>query len=264
MRLHFWVIIAVMALIVGGCGASGRTAANRQPLVAPNPTALPAEDAGDDFGDFDQIEKELDQQEVKISDPLKPLNKAIFHFNDKLYLWVLEPLAKGCKRVVPEPARISIRHFFNNLATPARFVNCHLQGKHKAAGRELHRFAYNTTFGVLGFSDPARTKLGLEPTQEDLGQTLGKHGAGTGIYLVLPLLGPSNVRDAIGVVGDQFLNPVRYVDPREASIAISAGKMMNEHTFRIGEYESDKEALIDPYIGMRKAYIQYRARKTEE
>jgi len=214
--------------------------------------------------DFDLIEEELDEQEIKISDPLRGLNRAMFNFNDKLYLWVLNPVAKGYKRVLPEKSRISVRNFFSNLTTPVRFVSCHLQGKHKAAGVELHRFAYNTTFGFLGFHDPAKSKLGLESSNEDLGQTLGKWGAGTGIYLVLPLLGPSNARDAVGTVGGQYLNPVRYVDPREASIAISAVNHTNDYSLRLGEYESFKKAAYDPYIAMQRAYLQYREKQIQE
>jgi len=256
-------LITVLAIITAGCTSSKKTAANRgDSLVSPNPAPDASEAAMDD--EFDLIEEELDEQEIKISDPLRGLNRAMFNFNDKLYLWVLNPVAKGYKRVLPEKSRISVRNFFSNLTTPVRFVSCHLQGKHKAAGVELHRFAYNTTFGFLGFHDPAKSKLGLESSNEDLGQTLGKWGAGTGIYLVLPLLGPSNARDAVGTVGGQYLNPVRYVDPTEASIAISAVNHTNDYSLRLGEYESFKKAAYDPYIAMQRAYLQYREKQIQE
>jgi len=256
---RYILLIIVVAVMLAGCTASKRTAANREnPLVLPNPAAVGEDD------EFDLLEDELDEQEIKISDPFKGLNRAMFHFNDKLYFWVLRPSARGFKKVVPRPARVGIKNFFRNLTTPVRFVSCHLQGKHKLAGRELHRFAYNTTFGVLGLGDPAKDKLGLEPAEEDLGQTLGKWGVGNGIYLVLPIFGPSSARDAVGLAGGQFLNPVRYVDPDEASIAISAGKHINDYTFRLGEYESFKEASFDPYIAMRQAYIQYRKKQIQE
>lgn len=262
MKLLTWLII-VLAVTTAGCTASKKTAANREcSLVSPNPAATPSQTAEDD--EFDLLEDELDEQQVKISDPLKPLNRVMYHFNDKLYFWVLRPCARAVKKTLPEPARISVRNFFNNLTMPVRFVSCHLQSKHKAAGRELHRFAYNTTFGVLGLGDPAKDKLGLEMTDEDLGQTLGKWGAGTGVYIVLPLFGPSNVRDTVGLAGGQYLNPVRYVEPTEASIAISAFKYTNDYTFRLGDYESFKKAAYDPYIAMRRAYIQYRDKQVQE
>lgn len=262
MKPYVWLIV-ILAVITAGCTASKRTAANREhSLVSPNPAAIPSEADEDD--EFDLLEDELDEQEIKISDPLKPLNRAMFHFNDKLYFWMVKPCAEISRKYTPKPVRIGILNFFRNLTTPVRFVSCHLQGKHKAAGTELHRFAYNTTFGVLGFGDPAKDKLGLEPTDEDLGQTLGKWGAGNGVYIVLPLLGPSTFRDAVGLAGGQFLNPVWYVKPIETSIAISTTRINNEYTFQLGEYESFKEAAYDPYIAMRRAYIQYRSKQVQD
>ncbi len=257
-----WLII-VLAVMTAGCTASKKTAANREhSLVVPNPTAMPSQASDDEFDLLDD-DPNLPAG-VKISDPLKPLNRAMFNFNDKLYLWVIEPGAKAYKKIAPHPVRVGIRNFFNNLTTPVRFVSCHLQSKHKAAGRELHRFAYNTTFGVLGFGDPAKDKLGLESTDEDLGQALGKGGVGNGVYLVLPLFGPSTVRDTLGLVGDQFLNPVRYINPTEASIAVSATKYTNKASFNIGEYESAKEASYDPYIAFRQIYLEYRSNQVED
>ncbi len=262
MKPYTWLII-VLAVMTAGCTASKKTAANRNiSVVAPNPTAMPSE-ASDD--EFDLIEEDVNLPPgVKISDPLKPLNRAMFNFNDKLYLWMIEPGAKKYKKIVPRPARTGIRNFFNNLTTPVRFISCHLQGKHKAAGRELHRFAYNTTFGVLGFGDPATDKLGLQSTDEDLGQALGKRGVGNGVYLVLPFFGPSTVRDTVGLVGDQFLNPVRYINPTEASMAVSATNYANKSSFRIGEYKSAKDASFDPYIAFRQIYLEYRSNQVED
>jgi len=181
-----------------------------------------------------------------------------------IYFWVAKPVAQTYKGLVPEPARIGIRNFFHNLATPVRFVNCLLQGKGDSANTELRRFVVNTTEGILGFGDPAKDKWGLEPTEEDLGQTLAKCGLGNGIYIVWPLFGPSTLRDSVGMVGDQFLNPTRYVEPTETSIAISAGKITNESSFHIGEYEEFKSAAVEPYVAMREAYIQYRNKKIQE
>jgi phospholipid-binding lipoprotein MlaA len=106
--------------------------------------------------------------------------------------------------------------------------------------------------------------LGLEPVEEDLGQTLAVHGIDNGFYLVLPLLGPSTSRDAVGRVGDLFLNPVAYVEPWYASVSITAGKMTNENSFRIGDYEEFKAASLEPYVAMREVYIQYRKKQIQE
>lgn len=266
MKLKTWTIV-ILAALTAGCAVSGKNPSSSN--IAP-PSGTPAEQSADD--DFDlldedlekQLEEQLEEQKVKVADPLEPINRIMYSFNDKLYFWVIKPCASVCKKTVPKPARISIRNFFNNLGAPARFVSCHLQGKHKAADKELHRFALNTTVGILGFGDPARDKWGLESADEDLGQALAKHGFGSGPYIVLPLFGPSTLRDSVGLVGDQFLSPVRYVKPQETSIALSAGEITNDNSFRIGEYESFKSAAYDPYIAMRQAYIQYRKKQVEE
>ena len=168
------------------------------------------------------------------------------------------------KSVVPKPVRIGMGNFFENLTTPARFVNCLFQGKGPEADRELRRFGINTTAGVLGFGDPARDRWHLAPAKEDLGQTLAVHGFGDGFYLVWPIFGPSTLRDSVGMVGDAFLNPVRYVKPVEASIGISAVDVTNDGSFHIGEYEAFKSAAVDPYVAMRGAYIQYRGKQIKE
>ncbi len=219
------------------------------------------DDLGDD--DFGLID-EPNEPEISVPDPLEGLNRLMFGINDVFYIWIMEPCAKACKAVIPEPVRIGIRNFFNNLATPARLVNCLLQGKGNAAGRELHRFAINTTVGILGIGDPALEKYDLASAEEDLGQTLAVYGFDNGFYLVLPLLGPTTLRDGFGMFGNQFLNPIRYVEPVEASVGISTGRGINSATFRIGEYGSLKADALDPYIAIREVYIQYRNKKIQE
>ena len=214
--------------------------------------------------EFDLLEEELDEQEIEIGDPLEGFNRLMFGVNDTLYFWVFKPCAETCKAVVPEPARIGVRNFFQNIGTPVRYVNCLLQGKGPAADIELRRFLVNTTVGVLGFGDPAKDQYGLEPTWEDLGQTLAVHGMGSGFYIVWPLFGPSTVRDSLGMVGDMFLNPVRYVQPWEASYIISATRVVNESSFHIDEYEDFKSAFLEPYVAMRESYIQYREEKIQQ
>ena len=263
MRLMVFSVIVLIAVTVSGCTSSGQeSASKRQGIIIANHSFLIASESFDD--DFEMIEKELNNKKQHVSDPLKPVNHMMYHLNDRLYFWLLKPLGNAYKGVVPRPARCGIRNFFHNLTTPARFVNCMLQGKKRAAGKELYRFALNTTEGVLGLGDPAKTKYGLEPTEEDLGQTLAKHGVGNGIYLVLPLMGPSTLRDTFGMVGDQFLNPVRYVKTRRDSMAITAFRITNEKSFQIGDYESFKETSPEPYIGIREAYIQYRTKMIEQ
>ncbi|HJX16336.1 MAG TPA: VacJ family lipoprotein [Candidatus Deferrimicrobiaceae bacterium] len=199
-----------------------------------------------------------------IADPIEPLNRALFAFNDKAYYWVLKPVARGYRAVVPEGVRLSVRNFFSNIGMPVRFVNNLLQGKVRNSGVELLRFAINTTAGIGGLFDPAKNDFHLAPRDEDLGQTFGNFGLRHGLYIVLPLLGPSSLRDAIGLAGDSFLDPVNYVEDTEVLVGAKAFKAENEVSLRIGEYEDLTKSALDPYVAVRDAYSQYRAKKVKE
>jgi phospholipid-binding lipoprotein MlaA len=218
-----------------------------------------------EISDDDFFDKEFEEDKVQVADPLFLWNKAMFHFNDKLYFWALKPLAKGYKAVAPDFFRAGVKNFFRNITTPIRLVNCILQGKGNAAVIEFSRFFVNTTAGVLGFGSPADKYPELIPRdEEDLGQTLAKYGLGNGIYLVWPVLGPSTLRDSIGLAGDFFLDPVSYVKPTEAALGIRSVDIVNKTSFRIGDYESLKEAAIDPYTALRDVYLQFRKKKIKE
>jgi phospholipid-binding lipoprotein MlaA len=177
---------------------------------------------------------------------------------------VLKPVAQGYRTVVPEFMRVMVRNFFSNIAMPIRFVNNLLQGKIRNSGVELARFAINTTAGIGGLFDPAKNDFHLSPRDEDLGQTFGKYRLGHGLYIVLPLLGASSLRDAIGLAGDSFLDPVYYVGNTEVIVGSKVLKTENEVSLRIGEYEDLKKSAIDPYVAVRDAYSQYRAKKVKE
>jgi len=166
--------------------------------------------------------------------------------------------------VIPEGARLAVSRFFRNLLMPVSFVNNLLQLKPKRAGTELARFTINTTVGILGFGDPAADKFDLQPYPEDFGQTLGHYGVGSGFHLVLPLLGPSNLRDTIGLVPDYYLDPVNYIDDFETRIAIHAYKQVNHTSLHIGEYESLKKDAVDLYTFLRDGYEQRRVKQIEE
>jgi len=208
-------------------------------------------------------EENLDYPEVdEIADPFEPVNRVFFTVNDKLYFWVLKPVAQGYSFLFPEPVRISVNHFFDNIATPIRFVNSLLQFKFKRAGKELLRFGINSTVGVLGIFDVAGDNEGIQVSEdEDFGQTLGVWGLGPGFYMNLPILGPSSLRDAVGSAGDQFLDPVNYVNPLIDRYAIKAGSGVNKASFKIGDYEDIKKDALDPYAAIRDIYHQYRKSK---
>jgi len=200
-----------------------------------------------------------------IADPLEPLNRPFFHFNDKLYFWVLKPVASGYKAIVPEDMRLGVRNFFSNLTTPIRLINCLLQANLKGAGSETVRFLLNTTFGLAGFLDPAKKEFNIEKREEDFGQTLGVWGIGPGFFINWPILGPSSLRDTFGFIGDIFLDPRNYlVTSIPANLAVRSYDQVNETSLSLGEYEDFKEAAVDPYIALKDAYHQYRLNKIRE
>jgi len=233
-------------------------------------TADKAEEVSQKPGAEDNFEKEFFEEEfetkqLKVADPLYIWNKGMYHFNDKLYFWLLKPLAKGYKAITPDIFRAGVRNLFYNLMMPIRFVNCILQGKGNAAASELTRFVINTTVGVLGLVDLASQYPDLIlADDEDLGQTFAKYGIGNGLFLVWPILGPSTLRDFIGSIGDAYLNPLIYIDPFEVELAVRGFNLVNKTSFHIGEYEALKEASVDPYVAMRNSYLQFREKKIKQ
>ncbi len=213
--------------------------------------------------DFDEDPFREKSLSPRLPDPLEPLNRALFVFNDKAYYWVMKPVAQGYAAIVPETARVCVRNFFRNIAMPVRFVNNLLQGKIRNAGVELARFLINTTAGIGGLFDPAKNDFHIEPKQEDLGQTLGVYGFGQGFYLVLPILGPSSLRDTVGLTGDFFLTPLAYVDDKVA-IGATVVYIENEVSLKIGDYEALTRAAVDPYVAVRDAYSQHRVERVRE
>ncbi|MBI4764432.1 MAG: VacJ family lipoprotein [Deltaproteobacteria bacterium] len=199
-----------------------------------------------------------------IADPLEPFNRAMFQFNDKLYFWLLKPVAQGYNKVVPEPARKGVKNFFTNLGFPKRFFGSLLQGDFRGAAAELGRFAVNTLWGAGGFLDPSSDQqLDIPKREADLGQTLGVYGIGQGFFIIWPILGPSSARDSLGMVGDYFWDPLSYISPWYDSVGVKSYQEVNDVAFRIGDYESFLEATIDPYVALRDAYTQYRLKKIE-
>jgi len=214
----------------------------------------------------DLLENDLaayNQPEIKINDPLEPLNRVFFQFNDKLYTYVLKPTAKAWRFILPQPLRASLWSAFHNFLTPVRLVNDLLQGEFAASGVELSRFVLNTTVGVGGLGDPAQYVFHLQTSDEDLGQTLGHYGVGEGFYICWPFLGPSNLRDTVGMAGDSFLDPVTYMTSSDwkALLAVHAVRKVNYISLNIGEYEQFKEAAFDPYTAMKEFYTKNRRQK---
>ena len=221
--------------------------------------------SGDMAYDNAGLDDEFDEEFApRVYDPLSGYNRFMTSVNDKLYFWVLKPVARGFEFVIPEPGRLAIKRCFRNILFPVRLVNNLLQLKMKQAGIESARFGVNTTIGILGFSDPAKSWLDLDACDEDFGQTLGSYGVGSGFHLVLPLFGPSNARDTLGMVPDYFLNPLNYIDSFALRAGVESLEKFNYTSLHLGEYESVKKDAVDFYPFMRDAYEQNRKMKIEE
>jgi phospholipid-binding lipoprotein MlaA len=197
------------------------------------------------------------------SDRLEPFNQAMLTFNRKADDWILHPVAAKWARIMPQPARASVGRFFNNVSVIPRFANDLFQLQFKQGGTEVARFGINSTLGVAGLFDPADNWFGLKQEDNDFGLTLAKYGVGEGPYLVLPLLGPSTVRDALGGVADGAMNPMNYVVsgtlPFEAvGKAISA---INTRSENLDRFDNVERYSLDLYGAVQDAYLQRRVQE---
>jgi len=270
-------LVFLVVLLIGSVAVTASAMATESGSAAADDIS-----AADESIPFDPFEEEIDdpfeeegESLPSVADPLVGFNRAMFTFNDRVYFWVLKPVASGYRVVVPTPVRTCVKNFFFNLLGPVRFVNCLLQGKWSAAEGEFGRFTANTTVGILGLFDPAGKEPHLNPPEEDMGQTLGYYGTGNGLYIVWPLLGPSTLRDTVGAIGDWALNPFTFMQlinaddvdgltSSTANVIIYSVRTVNDTSFRIGDYETLKNAALDPYEFLRDAYIQSRNSKIAE
>ncbi|HBT96708.1 MAG TPA: VacJ family lipoprotein [Desulfobulbaceae bacterium] len=200
-----------------------------------------------------------DDRDTGIADPLEGWNRMMFHFNDKMYVWVLKPTTDVYKTVLPADIRGCVDNFFLNLSTPVRMVNALFQGRFKDAGTELSRFVINTTIGVAGLADVAEADFGIARRRADFGQTLGHYGVGGGIFICWPILGPSTLRDSVGMAVDIFANPTTYIDKTTGgTIGVNAAQMVNKLSISPDVMAELKKMSFDPYIAMRQGYVDYR------
>lgn len=225
--------------------------------------------------DLDEFDGEFgDVNKSEVFDPLSGYNRVMSSFNDTFYIHILTPSAKGYAYVVPEGIRDGINNFFSNLFFPIRFVNNLLQLKFDRASSEAGRFFINSTFGFFGFFDPASKELKMQKYSEDFGQTLGFYGIGDGFSIVLPFLGPSNLRDLVGLGVDLSLSPVSYMAhntltykiPNDAwqGVAFSVEYLLNDYSFEPNRYEIFKKDALDLYPYLRDAYKQKRDKEIRE
>ncbi len=216
--------------------------------------------AESDNVDTDSADFNTGNYEDEIFDPLEPVNRAIFSFNNFADKVILEPAAKGYKKL-PSPIQSGIGNFLNNLKLPLVVVNQLLQGQGKNAAESSGRFIVNSTAGLFGLIDVAE-KIGLEQTQEDFGQTLATWGVGDGFYIVLPIFGPSNVRDTAGMILTYTTDPINAYAVREGEAWLlplrTATNAIDQRSKIIDEVNALRNNSIDYYAAVRSSYYQNR------
>lgn len=196
-------------------------------------------------------------------DPWEGPNRAIFQFNETVDRWVMEPAAEGWDFVMPERAEQGVTNFFANLRMPLVFLNNLLQAKPVAAGQDVGRFVVNTTVGVAGFFDVA-SRLDIPAHDEDFGQTLGYYGLSPGPYMVLPLLGPSSVRDTVGLGVDGVSRPEVWLIDLGIRLGAAGIDAVNTRAQLLEEVRESRESAFDFYVFVRNAYLSNRARKVRD
>ena len=206
--------------------------------------------------------------EIKAADEcFEGTSRAIFKFNMALDRTIIEPIAKGYNKL-PEPIKNGTSNFTSNIATLLSIPNHLAQGSVKEAGDATASFLINTTIGIIGFANPAE-KLGLKNQKEDVGQTLGSYGVGSGCYFVLPVLGPTTVRDSVGIIADTFVDPFAHITWREKELFGSSGSQIDYLAVKgttavdfradnVVNFDSLEENSLDLYVSFKSLYLQNR------
>ena len=190
-------------------------------------------------------------------DPIEPINRGIYSFNNTFDHYLLKPIANGYDAVVPGLVKTGVSNVFQNVSDAQSLVSDALQLKGAKFGDDLGRVVLNTTFGIGGLFDLA-TPMGIERGNEDIGQTLGYWGIGAGPYLVIPFLGPSSLRDAVGRYGDSQVNPLSYVSSVPVRNSLTGLSVLDA---RVGLFPAENllnQASLDKYTFLRSAYLQRR------
>ena len=203
------------------------------------------------------------------NDPLEPMNRKIFAFNMAADKYALRPVVKGYRYVTTPGFRLKVRTFLSNLKTPLTVVNDLLQLNFKNAGKDLSRFVINSTIGFLGVFDVA-DRMGIEPNTQGFGTTLAVWGVPSGPYLVLPFLGPSNIRDFTGSMANVVFDPFTYISYQNDNNDVTRAFLIGDVVEAVGAYESIVDLLdegqktsLDFYAYMRSMFQQYRKKAIE-
>ena len=201
----------------------------------------------------------------KLPDPYENHNRFIFNLNNKIYNHFTKHVAKGYRFTVPLDVRIVIRNIFNNAAMPVKLVSSLIQGNIEKSGKVVGRFLINSTAGLGGMLDVAEQEYNIKPVNENMSQALGYYDVPTGPYLVLPLLGPSSIRNLVGRTADIFVSPAfLFSAPFMVSSGVATGKKVNETSFLVKTKKELEQNSLDEYESTRDFYKQYHYRLVKE
>lgn len=261
------IILAVVGFVILAGGAQGYVkdeVANAAPVgetVAPSRVVGSEATRPQPRQEFaDEFEAELDGSSAGFPDPLENINRGMLAFNQEVDRWVLDPVTTVYRLALPGPARKSVLRFLNNLDSPAVFANDLMQREWHDAGVTVWRFGINSTFGIAGFFDPASALA--EGHTSDFGQTLALEGIPSGAYLVVPLFGPSTVRDGLGEIVDVFLRPITFflgpIDQIFYATIYGGSSGIALHDAHGDELEMLEQSSVDFYAALRNAYYQNR------
>ena len=242
------VIFALACATLAACASSSKQDTTTSAMPAPYEQAL----SGDDVIEFEES-----------PDPWEPVNRATFAFNDVTYRYVFIPTAKQYKKL-PKPLTRRIEHFFSNLGEPLSAINHLLQGDLKHMGTSIARFGVNSTIGLLGLFDVSKPVFHMDKQKAGFADTLTTWGLGSGPYLVIPFLGPSDVRGGGSVFVDGLANPIRLIPDTETRVAVYTTDAFQDQASTIVNYEKLVKEIDDPYVFLRELYIQSGKRDTYE
>jgi phospholipid-binding lipoprotein MlaA len=288
MRRLSILIILFLAIGLGGCAGNAKSTKTEKGVesgpdiqLAESEDGFISEGQGNE-GEFLDPFDESGHAQVKDYDPLEPVNSAVFEFNYRLDKYVVKPVAKVYNFFIPPDVQQSFSNVFQNIRFARRLLNNLFQAKFQGAGIELSRFLINSTLGVGGLFDPAGIMFELKTPQEDLGQTLGTYGVGPGPFLMIPFFGPFTLRDGIGFIGDNFLDPFNWfvlpyinIDSipqltqdrstiRIGVFGLTVGEAVNARSLTLEKFQGVEEGTLDLYGAVRNAYLQQRLKAIQE
>lgn len=249
------------APVEDGADTAGADAAMADVMGESDAGGLSPTEAEDDYAALYGTATDADPAARPVYDPWEPMNRRIHAFNNVVDAAIARPVARLYVAVVPEPVRLGVGNFFDNIASPVIFLNQVLQGRPRDAVQTLGRFVVNTTLGIGGIFDPA-TDLKMKRRSEDFGQTLGIWGWRDSRYLELPFFGPRTVRDVFGMAGDMPLSPTRQVERDRYRIVLQGAQLVDRRAALL-PIESMRENAVDEYAMIRDAWMQRRQYQIE-